>query len=351
MDLQEFKYLRENLDTNGLQGNDCSLVNIFLYAEKYHISTKIVKNTFCRKYLGQGINYGYAFPIPFKNAPKDFLPQVLEDLLTENDNFAGINFTYLTENQKNQLDDCIKNFYPEYKINWQVCQNYRDYLYLQENLASLAGSQLQKKRNHVNKFKKTFAGRWEFKTYPELATPGTPDAHAAIGTPATTSRTHAVPSQSATPGTSDATPGTSAILSDIFTVEEKWFAEHFADPEKNFDLENLTSEKNLIKIALENAEIFGIKAGLLYIDGKPEAMTIASEISPDTIDIHFEKATSKPAELGAYAAINYFFAQTLSSYKYINREEDLGIEGLRKAKLSYKPAIILDKYFGQIVKK
>ncbi len=313
MDLQEFKYLRENLDTDGLQGNDCSLVNIFLYAEKYHISTKIVKNTFCRKYLGQGINYGYAFPIPFKNAPKDFLPQILEDLLTENDDFDGINFTYLTENQKNQLDDCIKKYFPGYKIDWKSCQNYRDYLYLQENLASLAGSQLQKKRNHVNKFKKNFAGRWEFKTYPE--------------------------------------PGKSAILADIFAVEEKWFAEHSADPEKTFDLENLTSEKNLIKIALENAEIFGIKAGLLYIDGKPEAMTIASEISPDTIDIHFEKATSQPAELGAYAAINYFFAQTLSSYKYINREEDLGIEGLRKAKLSYKPAIILDKYFGQIVKK
>lgn len=74
-------------------------------------------------------------------------------------------------------------------------------------------------------------------------------------------------------------------------------------------------------------------------------MSLASAINNTTVDIHFEKAISEYAKNGAYAVINQEFAKTLSqTFKYINREEDLGIEGLRKAKLSYYPAKILEKW-------
>ena len=80
-------------------------------------------------------------------------------------------------------------------------------------------------------------------------------------------------------------------------------------------------------------------------------MTLASPISASVLDIHFEKSLSEPAKNGAYAAINQFFAQNCNFYEYLNREEDLGIPGLRKAKLSYKPDIILDKFSGILQKK
>ena len=69
-----------------------------------------------------------------------------------------------------------------------------------------------------------------------------------------------------------------------------------------------------------------------------------SEISPLCFDVNFEKALK--AYEGSYAVINNEFAKRLTAYRYINREEDLGLEGLRKAKLSYHPAIIYDRYNG-----
>ena len=78
------------------------------------------------------------------------------------------------------------------------------------------------------------------------------------------------------------------------------------------------------------------------VGDKPVAMTAGSAVSSACFDVMFEKGLREYD--GVYAVINNEFAKTLSDYKYINREEDLGIEGLRKAKLSYHPAIIYDRF-------
>ena len=83
---------------------------------------------------------------------------------------------------------------------------------------------------------------------------------------------------------------------------------------------------------------------LLYVDDKPVAMALGNEISPLCFDINFEKALTEYD--GSYSVINNEFAKRLTNYTYINREEDMGIEGLKKAKLSYHPAIIYDRYDG-----
>jgi hypothetical protein len=74
-------------------------------------------------------------------------------------------------------------------------------------------------------------------------------------------------------------------------------------------------------------------------------MTLASEIAPGAWDIHFEKVIDEYAVNGGYAIINKLFAERLvaAGARLINREEDINIEGLRKAKLSYYPQTILDK--------
>lgn len=72
---------------------------------------------------------------------------------------------------------------------------------------------------------------------------------------------------------------------------------------------------------------YNVKGAVLYVDSKPVAMTLGSEISPKVYDINFEKALREYD--GVYAVINNEFAKTLTQYEYINREEDMGLEGLK----------------------
>ena len=77
-------------------------------------------------------------------------------------------------------------------------------------------------------------------------------------------------------------------------------------------------------------------------------MTLSSPISDSVLDVIYEKCTEEHERNGAYAVINQQFAKRNNSFLYFNREEDMGVEGLRKAKLSYKPSMILEKFYGQL---
>ena len=97
--------------------------------------------------------------------------------------------------------------------------------------------------------------------------------------------------------------------------------------------------------ALHNFEVLGLTGGILRVNGKIVAFTFGMPINHETFGVHVEKADTTID--GAYAMINYEFANRIpEQYIYINREEDLGIEGLRKAKLSYQPVTILEKYMA-----
>ena len=85
-----------------------------------------------------------------------------------------------------------------------------------------------------------------------------------------------------------------------------------------------------------------LSGGIVRVGGQIVAFTIGSPINETTFGVHIEKANRDYD--GAFTVINRLFASTIPErYTYVNREEDLGIEGLRKAKLSYKPDIILQK--------
>ena len=106
---------------------------------------------------------------------------------------------------------------------------------------------------------------------------------------------------------------------------------------------SLAGEEKAIFEALQNTETLGFKGGVILINDKVEAFALGETLNPQTAVIHVEKAN--PAFEGLYQLINQeFCAHEWKNVLYINREQDLGEEGLKKAKLSYHPHHLINKY-------
>lgn len=169
-----------------------------------------------------------------------------------------------------------------------------DYLYLREKLVTLTGKKLQPKRNHISKFKRTYPS-YEYR------------------------------------------PLTEAMASDCIRLGEEWCRTNDSGMQRAME-----AEQKMIAYALKNINELHIVGGTLWVEGKMVAFTFGSRINGEAFDVCVEKADTSYE--GAYAMINNEFVSRLpEDIIYINREEDLGLEGLRKAKLSYYPDLILDK--------
>jgi len=121
------------------------------------------------------------------------------------------------------------------------------------------------------------------------------------------------------------------------------YAVHTYNRDSAYDDRSKVCEQFAINTYFENFCELGLSGGVLRVGGKIAGFTIGERINSDTVGVHIEKAEALID--GAYPAINQMFSQSVSNeFRYINREEDLGIEGLRKAKRSYHPAFMIEKH-------
>ena len=190
------------------------------------------------------------------------------------------------------LEEFKKHFGDEFEL--RELRDTFDYIYLRENLAELGGKKYHSKRNHINNFSKKYEWHYE--------------------------------------------PITTENIPDVKLCAKSWYEEKADRMDRH-----MICERDGIETLLNNMEALEAKGGAIYVDGKVVAFTIGSAINDIAFNIHIEKALGDFAE--GYTVINREFAKNeLSQYTLINREEDMGIEGLRKAKLSYYPEILLKKY-------
>ena len=221
------------------------------------------------------------------------LKKVLEDMI-EDANVEGERFCMLGVCAGMRAD--LEAIMPD-KFHFEADRDYADSLYLRTDLATLAGKKFQAKRNHLNKFRRTYTN-YEY------------------------------------------VPLTSDRIQECLDLEAEWCKVNNCDQH-----EGTGNERRALIYALHNFDALGLTGGILHVDGKIVAFTFGMPINQDTFGVHVEKADTTID--GAYTMINYEFANHIpEQYTYINREEDLGIEGLRKAKLSYQPVIILEKYMA-----
>jgi hypothetical protein len=112
--------------------------------------------------------------------------------------------------------------------------------------------------------------------------------------------------------------------------------------------ELLLMEERAMEDVFHNLDAVGYLTGAIRIDGKIEALSVGGRLGRKTVTVHIEKANTEFR--GLYQAINNEFVRHMAAnVKRINREEDMGIPGLRKAKLSYKPVKLVEKYTGRLL--
>lgn len=140
---------------------------------------------------------------------------------------------------------------------------------------------------------------------------------------------------------------TPALFDEVMDFQERWRV-HREDTMTPEEAASLDDEDRAIRNALAKWEEFSFAGGILRVDDKIIAYTIAEELDPKNIDIRFEKAFGEYA--GSYQAINYMFLKNhCAGYEFVNREEDMGEAGLREAKLSYNPIMMLEKFQMEIL--
>jgi uncharacterized protein len=194
-----------------------------------------------------------------------------------------------------EVKEWMTNVYP--KITFTQHRDYFDYVYLSKDLAELAGSSYSKIRNRLNKFKKEHI--YELENISE------------------------------------------ENFSQVKEFLKRWCL--WKDCESDLILEN---EKKAILYSIENFFELKLSGIAIFINNKIEAISVFEKMNPDTAVVHFEKGS--PEYDGIYKAINQETAKILQDIvKYINRESDMGIEGLKKAKMSYNPHHMIKVYHAK----
>lgn len=204
-----------------------------------------------------------------------------------------IRFHCLTEKQA----EYIEKLFPK-RFCFYENRDSEDYVYTKESLENLTGKKLSAKRNHINRF---IAENPDW-SYEKI---------------------------------------TLKNLEEVKMMHKNWC--ELTDKE---DSVSLKQESCAVSVALENFEELGLLGGLIRTAGKVCAFSVGDELSKSTFLVHIEKAYN--SYTGAYQLINREFVKNnCADYEFINREDDAGDEGLRKAKLSYRPHHLVKKIWAK----
>ncbi|HEX3040435.1 MAG TPA: phosphatidylglycerol lysyltransferase domain-containing protein [Caproiciproducens sp.] len=286
--IEDRKWVQPFLSKSGNMGSESAFGTLFLWGDTYF--SKICRFEDYLLLCSGGHFHNYNLPVGGKN-PYEAIEALIADSRERNIPFA---MWGLTQDGVAELQELFPG-----KFEFTLDRNASDYIYTASDLIDLPGRRFHGKRNHLAQFQRSYDWSYEDITVENIE--------------------------------------------DCRTVAKKWCEANGGCGKGN----SAEGESCAISRAFRYFKELELSGGLIRIDGKPAAFTIGEEINPQTYLIHFEKALD--GYNGLYPAINHEFAsRCLQGYKYINREEDLGLEGLRKAKLSYHPVFLLQKYLATL---
>ena len=296
------------LTFKSLDLEDRDLINAYLQKQNYRASDLCFTNLFCwgKKFDTQfAVDDGWLF-IRFKdnNGRNSYLKPIGEGDLSKGihaimEDHSVLDTVFQIRGVTRDMMDEIEEEMPgtfDYTLNRSVS----DYIYTTEKLIHLKGKKLQSKRNHINRFQRE--NEWKYKSL----------------------------------------TGNPELVKECKRMLDKWMLMNIEEKDPSLVYDDYATTQ-----MLDNFEYLNLRGGLICVNNEIVAFAIGEPLTTDTMVVHVGKAFAEVH--GAYTIINQQFAEhETAGYTYVNREEDMGIENLRKAKLSYQPDIILEKYNARL---
>lgn len=283
INFSDMETLRKHTRLAHTRNCEYAMVNIFFWNDTDKLMFAVIDDVLVYRLIDEETAY-YSI-VEFIEEPAELVMKLEQDAA---DNGCRMVLTNMSENMVLRLEREMVG-----QLRYWYDREYSDYIYEVDDLIRLSGSKYHGKKNHLNKFLNTCAFSYE-----EI---------------------------------------TEDNIEECRRMKEEWAVR------KGGDIEEYREELDIIDNVLDNYDKFNLIGGLIRIDGKVSAFTIGEAISEDTFVTHFEKADEDIP--GLYQAINQqFAANSISGFKYVNREDDIGLPGIRQAKLSYRPVMMFDKY-------
>lgn len=285
------------------QNCDLSFSNLISWRFLYNTQFAIVDDYLVfRFYMGHHLAYMMPVPRPKRQEDGTFKVEPCDECSVSviraiRDDSIAMGHPFLMLGVCNYMRDIVEEHFPD-TFDIKPDRDFSDYIYTRDKLINLSGKKLQSKRNHINKFKNLYPDY----RYREL----TPE-----------------------------------LIPQCLELERQW---RRTSKDDNGDVpdEDLSEELRSMTRAFNRWDRLGLVGGTIFVGDKLVAFTFGCPINQCTFDVCVEKADVNYE--GAFTIINQEFVKHLpEQYYYINREEDMGDEGLRRAKLSYKPDILLEK--------
>ncbi len=280
--LEDKKLMDSYIRQQSSRNCSISFANIYLWQKHYQVEYAVVEDMLVFKSIGE--NPVFSYPIGGSDVKKSM--DAMMEYCSEN------NFEFKMYGVSEEQFAVIEQVCPgEFAIEYN--RDEANYVYETEKLITLAGKKYHGKKNHINKFKSVHED-WQYEDI------------------------------------------TDENIDESIEMALNWRKGNLCDDNELKKAEFCVALNALKK--LKELELIG---GLIRAEGKVVAITVGEPLTKDTFVVHIEKAFADVD--GAYPMINReFLAHHATEYAYVNREEDTGEEGLRKAKLSYKPVFMVE---------
>lgn len=287
LELKDKDIIDSYLQQQNYRASDLCFTNLYCWGKKFDTQFATTPDWLFIRFKDNSGRNSYLKPIGTGNL-KDAI-----DLIVEN--HSSFTTPFQLRGVTKEMIAKIELAMPG-RFNYRLNRSVSDYIYTTEKLIHLTGKKLQSKRNHINRFKRE--NDWKY--------------HSLTGKP--------------------------ALVRECKDMLDKWMEVNKEEKDPSLAYDDYATT-----LMLDNFEYLNLKGGLICINNEIAAFTIGEPLTKDTVVVHVEKAFTTIH--GAYTIINQQFVENeVSEFLYVNREEDMGIENLRQAKLSYHPDILLEKY-------